>query len=325
MTSQGTTEEQSGGAQMDIRLHPLVIMSIADHSTRDRLQFKKNRSVGALFGQQKGREVKVFETVEISATIDAKSIQFEVEGFEEDMKLFKEVYPNYELLGWYSTSAKIDNNTDPAFHQLIMKYNEKPLFLLLDPAAHEDARELPIHVFEEEIHVVGDKTTRDFVKTQFKIDSDEAERVTAVHCAKVVTDENKDQSSVTPHYANLSKAIQMLRDRIKVLHHFLSDVKSGKVKADQKVLREIKGLCNRLPTMDTPDFKQEFLLEYNDALLVTYLTALAKGEAQIADVMDKFNMTFGRQGRGGGYGPGMGMGPMGMGMGPMGGMMGFMM
>jgi len=319
-------EEQSGGAQMDIRLHPLVILSIADHATRDRLQWKKTRSIGTLFGVQKGREVKIYETLEMTATIDQKSIQLDQEAFESDMKLFKEVYPNFELLGWYSTAAKIDANTDPTFHQFIMKFNEKPLFMLLDPAPTDDARELPIFVFEEEIHVVGDKTTRDFVKTAFKVDSDEAERVTAVHCAKVVTDDNKDQSVVAPHYANLSKAIGSLRDRIKVLLQFLKDVSANKVKAEQRVLREIKGLMNRLPAMDTPDFKQEFLLEYNDALLVTYLTTLAKGEAQIAEVMEKFNIAFSRQGRG--YGP-MGMG-MGLNLGggyPMGGPMGmsFMM
>jgi COP9 signalosome complex subunit 6 len=324
MTDKAGEAEQQGGAQMDIRLHPLVVMSIADHSTRDRMQFKKTRAIGGLFGQQKGREVKVFETLEISAQIDAKSITIDAEAFEGDMKMFKEVYPNYELLGWYSTTAKIDVNTDPAFHALIQKYNERPLFLLMDPNPSEDARELPIYIYEEDVHVVGDKTTRDFVKTPFKIDSDEAERVTAVHCAKVVTDDNKDQSTVAPHYATISKAITMLRDRIKVLHQFLKDVASNKVKADQKVLREIKGLCNRLPTMDTPDFKQEFLLEYNDALLIAYLTVITKGEAQIGEVMEKFNTTFARQGRGAmggmGYGPmsamSMGFGPMGMG--PMG-------
>jgi len=320
-------DEQAGGAQMDIRLHPLVILSIADHATRDRLQFKKTRSVGALFGVQKGREVKIYETLEMSTTqIDAKVINIDQEAFDSDMKLFKEVYPTFELLGWYSTTAKINPDTDPVFHQFIMKFNEKPLFMLLDPSPNEDARELPIFVFEEEIHVVGDKTTRDFVKTAFKVDSDEAERVTAVHCAKVVTDDNKDQSVVAPHYANLSKAIGSLRDRIRVLLQFLKDVGSGKAKADQRVLREIKGLMNRMPAMDTPDFKQEFLLEYNDALLVTYLTTLAKGEAHVTDVMEKFNIAFARQGRG--YGPmGMGLNLGGMGYMPMGGPMGmsFMM
>ena len=47
------------GATADIRLHPTVVMSIADTHTRSLLQFNKSKSIGALFGTQKGREVRV--------------------------------------------------------------------------------------------------------------------------------------------------------------------------------------------------------------------------------------------------------------------------
>jgi len=43
----------------DIRLHPTVVMSIADTHTRSLLQFNKSKSIGALFGTQRGREVRV--------------------------------------------------------------------------------------------------------------------------------------------------------------------------------------------------------------------------------------------------------------------------
>ena len=73
----------------------------------------------------------------------------------------------------------------------------------------------------------------------------QAERVVAVHCAKVVTDENKEQSAGRPsrllrivqsvpsllavasHYTTLLKAIQALHNRIAALHQFVSDVKAG--------------------------------------------------------------------------------------------------
>jgi hypothetical protein len=113
------------------------------------------------------------------------------------------------------------------------------------------------------------------------------------------------------------------------------------------VLRDIKALVNRLPTMDSPEFKADFLhvihhqsvihlccsfcpnlivvsflliiQEYNDALLIAYLTTITKGSNMINDVMDKFNLTHASSRRGGGGGGMMSMmgGPMGMG--PMGG------
>jgi len=260
--------------------------------------------------------VKVYETIEIAFEQDSKTgqIVWQQESFESDMNLFKEVYPSYEFLGWYSTGSKIDTAVDSPVHTSMTKYNDRPLYLLLDVNAPEDSRELPIEIYEEELHVVGDKTTKEWVKSAYKVDSDEAERVTAVHCAKVVSDENKEQSAIVPQLTSLHKAITSLNQRIKALHSYLQDVRAGKVVADQKILREIKGLCNRLPTMDTADFKQDFLLEYSDALLIVYLSALSKGSGAIAEAMEKFNTAYAGKGRGmggagalslmmGGFGP----------------------
>jgi len=309
--------EDTGG--LEIKLHPLVVMSIADHYTREKLQYRRERAFGALYGQQVGRVVSIYEVVEMHVDMKQAATGGDILiGFEEDSKMFKEAYPQYECLGWYATGARIEAAQDPIIHGAIAKYNERPLYLLLDPGMNEDARELPITFYTEEIHVVGDKTTKDFVKSTFKIAADEAERVTVVHCAKVVTDEDKSASAVTPHFTTLSKAIQMLSVRVRVLLKFLDDHKAGRVKADQRVLREIKALLAQLPCMDSSDFKTDFLYEYNDALLITYLTAITKGSSMINEVMDKFNLTYASSRRGMGMGMGMG-GMMGM---PMGMMMG---
>jgi len=71
-------------------------------------------------------------------------------------------------------------------------------------------------------------------------------------------------------------------------------------------------MCHRLPTMDSEQFTEDFLGEYNDALLVTYLSTITKGTHMIGDVVDKFNSTF--AGSGGRRGGGMGGGMMGPGM-----------
>lgn len=70
------------------------------------------------------------------------------------------------------------------------KYNERPLFVLLDPTlAASGMRDLPLTVYEESIHVVGDKTSLEFVKAPFSLQSDEAERITVTYAAKVVKQE----------------------------------------------------------------------------------------------------------------------------------------
>jgi len=286
---------------MDVHIHPLVVMSLADHYTREKLQNKKDRAVGLLFGKQKGQVVTVFESFEL-ANLDAKTL----EEFEKgELEIFKQIYPDYECVGWYSTGDKVRDG-DKKMHQSVTKSveeekegsadwrSERPLYVLLDPSPKEDQRDLPLQVFEEAVKIIDSKKTTEFVKSSFRLTSDEAERVTVVHCARVITgDEGKEQSAVTSPYTTLKKAITSLNERLRILHRFLEDVQKGKVKADQKTLRRIKALCQRLPTMDTQSFRDDYFSEYNDALLVTYLASVTKSQSLLNSLVENFNMTAG--------------------------------
>jgi hypothetical protein len=97
--------------------------------------------------------------------------------------------------------------------------------------------------------------------------------------------------AVVSHYTTMIKSVQSLHDRITILHRYLSDVRAGvhgSGGGDQQLLRELKGLCMRLPVMTSPTFRGSLLSEYNDALLVTYLASITKATLVMADVADKF-------------------------------------
>lgn len=68
-----------------------------------------------------------------------------------------------------------------------MEVNESPLYLLLDTAACVKAttKELPISIYESELHVINDQPTHLFVKLSYKIETGEAERIAVDHVAKV--------------------------------------------------------------------------------------------------------------------------------------------
>jgi len=247
--------------------------------------------------KQQGRVVNIVDAFEIAYTKDKASgaVVLDQAAFEEDFKLFKEAFKSYECLGWYCTGAQIDA-IHAGLHTTMKTYNERPLFLLFDSKIDPNAKELAVAVYEQVVHVTGDKVSNDFVATSFKIESEEAERVTAVHCAKAVNADTS-VSVVPPHYTTLQKAVVTLNTRVKVVQQYLRDVSSNKIEADQRILRQIKGLCARLPTMNSPNFKDDFLAEYNDALLVTYLAAVTKSTTMANEVVDKFNTAFASQRR----------------------------
>jgi len=280
---------------LDIQLHPLIVLSLADHYTRERVSRGASaRCVGLLFGQQAGRTVKVLETVEMAFhTEEAQPDQpiLEQEAVETDMQLFSEAYPNYECLGWYSSGSAIRPH-DYVLQKQLTKYNERPLFLLLDPAA-TNGKTLPLTVYEERTHVVGDHTSSEFVRAEYTVQADEAERITVTHCAKVVNQEETGSAAVS-HYTTMIKATESLKARVAAVHAFLADVQAGKISLahgqQQQILRDIKGLCHRLPVMAEDKFRSDLLGEYNDALLVTYLSSMTKGSQLLADVQEKFNV-----------------------------------
>lgn len=107
----------------------------------------------------------------------------------------------------------------------------------------------------------------------------------------------------------MHSSIGMLNSRISILKHYLEAVKSGELKADPSVLRDIKVICQQLPAIDSTAFKVEFLSvctlrclltcsqEYNDALLLTYLAAMTKSSVATVEMLEKFNNTYDRHGR----------------------------
>lgn len=56
-----------------------------------------------------------------------------------------------------------------------------------------------------------------------------------------------------------------------MLHHLLLSFSRGELPLDHSLLRQVSSLVRRLPAIDSAHFREEFLTEYNDTLLMTYL------------------------------------------------------
>jgi len=143
--------------------------------------------------------------------------------------------------------------------------------------------------------MVEDNPTNLFVKVPYKVETGEAERIAVDHVAKITPTGGSGQGSMlSAHLLGVHNAISMLSMRIKILQTFLDATKNGKVPRDHSILRRIASLCHQLPTIDTEQFKNDFINEYNDALLITYLSSITKGTNATNELIEKFNGTFDR-------------------------------
>jgi len=297
---------------LNISLHPLVIINISDHYTRQVVRFpnKLKRVFGALLGIQTGRTIEVFHSFELVYNDEQKAI--DTAYFAEKENQMKTVFPKYDVLGWYSTGHEV-LPIDLELNKQILQFNESPLFLLLDPApsAASRGKDLPISIFETELKIVKDVPQFFFTKIAFKIETMQAERIAVDHIAHV-SSSGAEGSALISHMNGMYNAINMLHLRIKTILEFIQATKKGTIPVDHSLLRKIASMTQLLPCMDSPAFQENFLREYNDTLLVTYLATITKGTNTLNELIDKFSTAQDRH-RSRGHGGGMG-GMMGMGM-----------
>jgi len=294
----GSVVDREGQAgALNIMLHPVVIINISDHWTRQKVQTKKaSRSIGALVGIQTGRNLEIFNSFELPFEIKDDKVLIKNEYLNAKSEQFKKVFKDYEFMGWYSTGQTIVP-ADMEIHKQISEFNENPLYLHLNTQITSAMRELPIHIYESELRMVDDSPTQLFVKVPYKIETGEAERISVDHIARITTMGSGTGSSLNAHMTAVQNAIIMLNQRIKILLVYLEATKSGKIQADHGLLRRIASLVNQLPAIDTQQFQQEFINEYNDALMITYLATMTKGANNINEMIDKFNATYDRGSR----------------------------
>jgi len=168
------------------------------------------------------------------------------------------------------------------------------LFLLLNPDQKVTTAQgdLAFSVMETVIKIVNGKPTTTFSKLRFSIETTEMERIGVDHVANITL---PGASPYATHASTLHQSIKMLNNRIAIVKFYLEDLKAGKIKGDQSILREIAAVCQQLPAIDSEEFTTEFFTEYNDALLLAYLSSITKASNALNEMLEKFNVSHDRQ------------------------------
>jgi COP9 signalosome complex subunit 6 len=156
----------SSSSGLTFKLHPLVIVNISDHYTRVKTQlnppasicasghgsnngeamFQQNpRVYGCVIGVQRGRTVEIFNSFEL--LYDPSTQTLDRSFLEKKQELYKKVFPDFYILGWYSTGSDAEES-DMHIHKALMDINESPVYVLLNPAINHTQKDLPVTIYE---------------------------------------------------------------------------------------------------------------------------------------------------------------------------------
>ncbi|CAD6449061.1 be19e307-ec9a-45de-8489-8105af960877 [Sclerotinia trifoliorum] len=130
--------QKSSDSGLQIALHPLVLLTISDYITRHTLRQQTGPVVGALLGQQNGREITIEHAFECLLEATAENeVKLSPSWFEARLLQMKDVHkvPPLDLVGWYTIipSSGPQPIHLPIHRQILSTYNESAILLGFHP------------------------------------------------------------------------------------------------------------------------------------------------------------------------------------------------
>ncbi|MCJ1437005.1 hypothetical protein MMC27_006388 [Xylographa pallens] len=150
---------KSSDSSLRALLHPLVLLTISDYITRHTLRRQTQPIVGALLGQQNGREVSLEHAYEVKLIHGEKGDagwKLSHDWFQERLQQYKDVHkdPALDLVGWWTTCPESGPGPEMLAmqHVIMERYNEAALLLAFHPASVLDGGnvggKLPLTIYE---------------------------------------------------------------------------------------------------------------------------------------------------------------------------------
>ena len=276
---------------LNVIVHPLVFLNVSDHHTRARVLGGKTRKViGCLFGKQTGRNLEIFNSFELDyKTSDKKPGSIEVgEHFiKKQSDMLKQLFPEFEVIGWYSTSVKGEpEEIDVEIHKVIQKYNENPIYLIMNVNA-PPGREIPLSLYEGNTQIAGTQPIFTFQKVQYQIASLPAERVAVESVAKA-RDVEAGASKYVLAMIQPFNAIKMLKFQLAKLTEMIAA--EPKLKTDQDFLRKLNNILSRVPLITSASLATEEKTELAEVALVNEIATMAKTVEILQEVAEKYTV-----------------------------------
>ncbi|WYZ46286.1 hypothetical protein EsH8_IX_000511 [Colletotrichum jinshuiense] len=170
-------------SELQAVLHPLVLLTISDYITRHTLRSQPGPIVGALLGQQNGREITIEHAFECH-TRQAPEVEggylLDSERFGARLEQMKTVHKDrsLDLVGWYTLLAATGPTPTilPIHHQLLSEFNESALLLGFHPEevfSHSVGGKLPMTIYESN-HEVDDPRGAEIEGEDKKMDDGES-------------------------------------------------------------------------------------------------------------------------------------------------------
>ncbi|KIJ34645.1 hypothetical protein M422DRAFT_61372 [Sphaerobolus stellatus SS14] len=280
-----TAEQIAALSGTTVIVHPLVLLSVADHHARSAHSSNK-RVVGVLLGQDNGKTVNVANSFAIPFEEDEKDPKtfFLDHNYIEGMwEMFKKVNARERMVGWYHSGPKL-RASDLEINELLKRYIARPVMVIVD--VRQQAVGIPTDAYfaVEEIKDDGTETRKTFLHVPSAIEAEEAEEIGVEHLLRDIKDSTT--TTLSTRIANQLASLRGLQSRLLEIRDYLKQVAAGILPVNHQIIYHLQDTLNLLPDLDDPIKTKSFTSNTNDQLLVVYLSSLIRAVIALHALVD---------------------------------------
>lgn len=145
---------QKSDSELQVGLHPLVLLTVSDYITRHTLREQTCPIVGAILGQQDGNKITMEHAFEcLTQSLPNGDLSLDQDWFTDRLDQMKLVHKdrNLDLVGWYTLLPRTGPDQQVLqLHDQILAINESAALLALHPEdiAAATGSKLPLTIYE---------------------------------------------------------------------------------------------------------------------------------------------------------------------------------
>jgi len=280
------------GDIQEVTMHPLVLLSAADHYHRVARGTRK-RVVGVLLGSVSKGVVDCTNSFAVPFEEDSKnaSVFYLDHNYLENMlAMFRKVSAKERVVGFYSTGPQIRQN-DLRIYDIVKRFlpaktMTPPVFCIID--IRPDRQSLPTTAYK----VVEEVTTKDgqrevklnFAHVPCEMGAIEAEEVGVEHLLRDINDPTV--STVASLIKGKISGLATLAEKLVECKDYLEACVRGDQKVNPEIVANLQTILNLLPNLNTEEMVRSILIKTNDMQLAIYLSALIRSVIALHDLIN---------------------------------------
>ena len=270
-----------------VAVHPIVLLSIADHHNRVVTNSRTKRVIGILLGDSYRGQVNIVQcfAVPFEEDLNDPTVWFVDTNFIEEMfGLHKKVTLKEKIVGWYSSKATVSSN-DLDIHQLMRRFCQDPVFLTTDVGA-SDPHEIPATAFlgAERVRPDGQHIVTSFRNIPTVVDFLEVEEIGVEHLLRDIKD--VDMSEIGTTLTNSIHGLAALEHRLNGISSYLSDVIEGKMPVDNEIIGVIQSTFNLLPNLELKDTIDSLSTKADDSTFMIFISQLTRSVVSLHELVN---------------------------------------